>query len=352
MRVGINLFRLREGSGGILGYAIWLAKALSKHPEVELTLINYESSREIESLFCPASTKDLRILPNLRHLKRSTSDLDLVWHINRHAYPRLKTKSVAFLPDCIDTAYPNFFSKKDLKQRQTEYKLASKNCNCIVTPSEFSRSVLDSVTGKSCRIEVIPHCLLSHGGLEELKIPFEKASYLLYPANNWPHKNHVRLIEALAELRDRGRPTNCILTGFQDLNFTPIEKYISQFGLSGTIQHLGHVSTQQLHWLYQHARCLVYPSLQEGFGIPLLEAFASRLPVCCSNASSLPEVAGTAALYFDPESSEAIANQLEVLLSNQKLSQVLVESGHKQLMHFSEEAILKRHIETIKKLVC
>ena len=112
---------------------------------------------------------------------------------------------------------------------------------------------------------------------------------LLYPARPWPHKNHARLFEAFARLRARRPNLRLVLTGEGEYGALP-----------AGVEARGRVSRDELVRLYQGAAALVFPSLYEGFGMPVLEAMACGCPVACSNVTSLPEVAGDAARLFDP----------------------------------------------------
>jgi glycosyltransferase involved in cell wall biosynthesis len=132
--------------------------------------------------------------------------------------------------------------------------------------------------------------------------------FALFPAMTFPHKNHLRLFEALAILRDRhGLTLSLVCTGRPYESHSPLlEEAIERLGLAGQVRTLGPVPTDDLIALYGAAWALVFPSLFEGIGMPVLEALQYGLPVISSNAACLPEVAGDAALYFDPTSVEAI----------------------------------------------
>jgi glycosyltransferase involved in cell wall biosynthesis len=132
--------------------------------------------------------------------------------------------------------------------------------------------------------------------------------FLLYPANTWPHKNHERLLEALAILRDRNSLSiPLVLTGARKRGDDAIETAARRFGLTGSVLRLEYVSLDDLVRCYQSATATVFPSLHEGFGLPVVEAMACGCPVACSTTTSVGEIAGTAAELFDPTSADAIA---------------------------------------------
>jgi glycosyltransferase involved in cell wall biosynthesis len=136
--------------------------------------------------------------------------------------------------------------------------------------------------------------------------------FAFYPAMTFPHKNHLRLFEALAILRDRHRirlPLVC--TGRQyEPHWPAIVDGVTRYRLGDQVFLLGPVSAETLAAVFKAASMLVYPSLFEGLGLPVLEAFEYGLPVLASDATCLPEVAGDAALYFDGSDAESIADRL------------------------------------------
>jgi glycosyltransferase involved in cell wall biosynthesis len=136
--------------------------------------------------------------------------------------------------------------------------------------------------------------------------------FAFYPAMQFPHKNHLRLFEALAILRDRhGLTLPLILTGRSYESHSPkLEAALARLRLTEQVRMLGSVPSDDLVALFGAAWVLVFPSLFEGIGMPILEAHQYGLPVICSNAASLPEVGGDAALYFDPTSVESIVEAM------------------------------------------
>src|SRR5262249_35004849 len=123
--------------------------------------------------------------------------------------------------------------------------------------------------------------------------------YFYFPANLWPHKNHLKLLQAFEILRTEEEFSryNLILTGHKDSSHW---KRLSQNHSMQNVHHLGFISKAELNFLYREASALSFASLFEGFGMPVLEAFGVGCPVICSNSTSLPELAGGAALLFDP----------------------------------------------------
>jgi glycosyltransferase involved in cell wall biosynthesis len=167
--------------------------------------------------------------------------------------------------------------------------------------------------------------------------------YLLYVGTLHPRKNLVRLVQAFGSLLrsstdDSRAPVaglQLVLAGQRGWLYDDILDQVRRLGLSDRVVLPGYVPDADLPALLSGALAFIYPSLYEGFGLPLLEAMACGTPVICSNASSLPEVAGDAALLVDPTDTEALADALARLVADEGLRRELVERGFRQMRRFS-----------------
>ena len=199
---------------------------------------------------------------------------------------------------------PEFFSKPELAYRKLVYGRSARDSDLVIAISEHAKQTLiERLRVPQERVRVI------HLGADLATFtPSDgpRGDFLFYPANRWSHKNHEQLFKALAILRCTRPDLRLVLTG------SGHEGHAVPAG----VEVLGRVPVEQLVELYRTAAALVYPSLFEGFGIPLIEAFATGCPVAASNTSSIPEVAGDAAVLFDPTSAEAIAAGVEQVLSD------------------------------------
>ena len=158
--------------------------------------------------------------------------------------------------------------------------------------------------------------------------------FVLYLGSNKPHKNLVRLVEAWAGVEG---PVRLVIAGAWDARFPQARERAAALGLEDRILWPGRVAEEDLPALYAAAESFVFPSLYEGFGLPVLEAMACGTPVACSATSSLPEVAGEAALLFDPTQVEAIREALHRLTTDAELRAALTERGLEQARRFSWE---------------
>ncbi len=210
--------------------------------------------------------------------------------------PGTQAPTVVTLHDTQHRDLPEFFGPARRSFRRIAYDRAARSAAAVVVTSEFVRGravellELDPHVSTSCRTRSTTR---SSGRGDE-----EPEPIVLYPARPWPHKNHTRLLEAFARLRETRPQLRLVLTGGGLERLEPLPE---------GVENLGSVSAEHLASLYRRAACLVYPSLYEGFGLPVLEAMACGCPVAASNAGAIPEVAGDAAVLFDPTDVDAMA---------------------------------------------
>ena len=267
-------------------------------------------------------------------------------------------RNVLIIPDIQHEYLPEFFSPAALDERRRVYADAARRADHICAISEFTRQTLidrlgvcpDRVTTIHLAADEIfsdrdadgsdPEVLASHS--------LTSRGYLFFPAHTWKHKNHRTLIAALRVLRDRHRITlPLICSGGSREAQTDIDGFIADAGLDGLVRFLGYLPRHHVPALYRNAACLVFPSLFEGFGMPVLEAMTSGCPVVCSNTTSLPEIAGDAASLVNPLDPDAIADAVAATLSDADLRARHVYRGLEQSRHFS----WRRHtLETIAVL--
>jgi glycosyltransferase involved in cell wall biosynthesis len=164
--------------------------------------------------------------------------------------------------------------------------------------------------------------VLQKNGLEE-------NGFLLYPANFWPHKNHSMLLTAFGMFRHRHPESRLqlVCTGFPDERMDALREAVQRMGLRSLVILPGYLSEEELAALLASCKALIFPSLYEGFGMPVLEAMAFSKPILCSNVTSLPEVAGDCALLFDPKKPQEILGAIEQIMTDSKLASSLVERG-------------------------
>ena len=165
------------------------------------------------------------------------------------------------------------------------------------------------------------------------------------------HKNVGRLIAAMRSVVDGIPDARLVIPGNPTEYRRELIEEARRFGVAEAIRFPGWVSNADLEGLYAVASCFAFPSLREGFGLPVLEAMARGTPVVCSNRSALPEIAGSAALLVDPESTEEIAGAVLSVLENRQLAERLAVSGRERAAQFTWEACAAATIESYERAV-
>jgi len=175
--------------------------------------------------------------------------------------------------------------------------------------------------------------------------------YLLYMGSNKPHKNLVRLVRAWARVSQGVRERfQLVVAGFEDARYPEARQMAATLGLQRSVRWLGAVENEDLPALYSGALGVVNPSLYEGFGLPVLEAMACGTPVACAQTSSLIEVAGEAALTFDPRDERQMAEAIERLCREPALRQELARAGLSRAAGYSWEATARQTLALYRRL--
>jgi len=248
-----------------------------------------------------------------------------------------------------DIFFMDFPDKAGEEAGKVFFRLAAasfRDADGIVTSSAttavelVSRFVLDE--GK---VKTIPPGLdagfLEDPPAEELEATSERfhlpSSFLLFVGAQVPRKNLVRFLDALKIIHLHGLEIPLVLAGPEGEDSESIRAKAEKLGLSRWITTTGYIEGRTVRNIYRLATAFVLPSLCEGFGIPLLEAMASGVPVAASRTSSIPEVCRDAAVYFDPESPESMADKIASLLENKGLRDTLIAKGKERARSFSWE---------------
>lgn len=289
-------------------------------------------------------------------------DLDLIHSPFPFLNPRrLKIPSVMTFYDLQHEYMPEFFTEKELKSRREDYIPSARQATRIIAISEHTKiGLVEKYSIDQDKIDVIHigfgkdyGIITDAGRLEKVRGNYGlNRPFLYYPAATWPHKNHKTLLQALRLLIDRyGFSGQLVLTGATFNAQDEIAREIGRLGLEDAVQSLGYLPYEDLPCLFNMARMLVFPSLFEGFGIPVVEAMASGCPVACSDRTSLPEIAGDAAVLFDPTSPEEMAEKIWGAWSDEDIRRLLRERGLRRVGAFSWEVMARRTIDVYRKAV-
>jgi glycosyltransferase involved in cell wall biosynthesis len=180
--------------------------------------------------------------------------------------------------------------------------------------------------------------------------------YILSVGTLQPRKNYVRLVEAFSSLRNsfpsEYSDVSLLIVGKKGWLYDEILESVDRFGVSSSVQFLDFVPDSLLPLLYKNAECFVLPSLYEGFGLPVVEAMTYSCPVVVSNVSSLPEIAGKAGVYVEPETVESIKEGMHKALKekNTPVGKKRIAEGLLQVKQFTWESAAKKTLEILEKV--
>ena len=257
-----------------------------------------------------------------------------------HATPSVPTVSIVH--DLQFAAYPQFFSRAEVEERGRHFSHAVVTCDRLVCVSDYVVEEVIRVTGLDRRrvrfvhnsmVDRLPVVDATTAVTALADLGLQPHRYLLYPANTWPHKNHAMLITA-AGMYFAAHPDSdlkLVCTGVSDdPRGRMLRDAAVRMGLGERVLFPGFQDEHRFIALITKARALIFPSLFEGFGIPVLEAMANGVPVLCANTTSLPEVAGDAALMFDPRRPRQIVGAIEAIEDDPALGERLAAAGSRQ----------------------
>lgn len=260
-------------------------------------------------------------------------------------YHLLKAPIVSVIYDIQSIYYPFFFTPAEQIERKRNFEDACSRATKLICISNYVKNtVIEKSKVNKKNIETI-YIRLAHR-LPQVELEeqarllslynLNKEQFLLYPANFWAHKNHKMLFTAFNIYRSNN-PTSklkLVCTGAESSIKNSLKLAISEMGLNESIILPGFLSDTQFATLLINCRAVIFPSLYEGFGMPLLEAMAAGKPVISSNTTSLPEIAGDAALFFDPRKPTEISNAIFKIENDPELREKLISNGYKRVAEF------------------
>ncbi|PYR20947.1 MAG: glycosyltransferase family 1 protein [Acidobacteria bacterium] len=267
--------------------------------------------------------------------------------------PLIRCRSVVTIHDCIHLMFPQYLPNRlAFRYARASIGFAARRATRIMTVSQSSkRDILRFVDTQPEKIDVIYNAYDERFAIDPPEEDVVRVreryqlhdEFVLYAGNVKPHKNLERLIEAFYLVRKRGLDhLKLVLIGDEISKYTALRRAVHRYQLHKYVRFLGYVPEETLAVMYRLAGVFVFPSLYEGFGLPPLEAMASGTPVVTSNLSSLPEVAGDAAVLVDPYDPHAIAEGIHRVLTDETLRRTLRLKGVARAGQFSWEQSVRR----------
>jgi glycosyltransferase involved in cell wall biosynthesis len=368
MKIGIDVHSLGSGKGGNETYYRYLMDGLSSvDRENEYRLYSTKQggggmSRSVTSNFqiqpiAPNSAYRRILLDLPMAAKRDAVDL---FHAQFIVPPGLKCKTVAAIFDITYEHFPEAFPIYQRLWSKVLIRSSAQRADHIVTLSEHSRQDIARTYGiAEERITVTP---LGAGkdffprdrdeARELLAREYGIAGpFVLYLGRLQARKNLGRLVEAFAMVRRAGLPHKLVLAGRPDSLFDPVLRRIRELKLEPAVAMPGYVRNEHVPYFYSAAEIFVFPSLYEGFGLPVIEAMACGVAVITSRGSSLEEVSGDAALLVDPLDEADLARALQSAFSDTMLRERLQRAGLKRAADFSPEKTARKTLAVYENLL-
>jgi len=260
----------------------------------------------------------------------------------------LKKPFVTTIHDMTYEKFPEYFWAQDPLTYQK--RLHIEKADAIIAISETTKSDLmkyHQVDEK--RVSVIYHGIDLDEPLVFTPVSNLPANYLLYVGDRSGYKNFYLFIDAFKKLSEKYPDLNVVLTGGGGLGIAD-QELLFRLKLTDKVKHV-HVTDEQLNFLYQNAMLFVYPSLHEGFGLPILEAFKAKCPILLSNTPCFKEIAVDAVEYFEPHQMEDLSNKIESFLIDSSKRKILIEKGLQRLQDFSLDISIRKTLDLYKTLV-
>lgn len=258
--------------------------------------------------------------------------------------------TVCIIYDLQYKTYPEFFAPEDVVHRDRTFIEASRRSTALAAISHYSRDVaikegkLDPAKIRTIHLHISQHSLRNAPRDESIlgRLLLAVRKYLIYPANFWKHKNHEMLLTAFAMARRNGLSDDIrlVCTGAPGVRQQWLKQAACGLGLQDHVLFPGYLANAELLALVTNSIGVIFPSLYEGFGLPVVEAMATGVPVACSNVTSLPEVAGNATILFNPRIPEQIAQAMISLAHDKELTARLVQTGDARAARFSDSRLM------------
>jgi glycosyltransferase involved in cell wall biosynthesis len=361
LRIGVDIRPLYEPLTGVGWYLYFLLHELAKHDDVELYLFGDARVTDLGPslhaaipLNAPLCTFDLRGVPPSRLSRALTAaayviwmkliDPDVMFGAN-YFLPRLHgaiaRRRVVTVHDLTYKRFPELLQKETLDNLEAHMTRELARADAVICVSQSTRRDLLAF------YDVDPsRAFAIHSGLGTSTAPAAMdelpSRYLLFVSTIEPRKNLGVLLDAFAKLRAGGYDGSLVVVGKIGWKSKEIAPRLREPG----IVHLDYVDAARLATVYQRAEAFVFPSIYEGFGFPLLEAMAFGVPAIAARSSSLPEVGGDAALYFDD--LDGLVSQLKRVTSEAALREELIALGHAQVAKFRWDVCASQTLDVLR----
>jgi glycosyltransferase involved in cell wall biosynthesis len=333
MKVGLDFISESSNSAGSMTYGLNILRSLSaQYPKSEFTVF---VNRECNKQFNVSNNNVKYIITDWPANKSATSrrlaqqvwlpriaathNLDLLHSINNVVPFTYRGKKVVSILDMTSFTTSGRFSNIKRTFLKSLVPTSAKNADAIITISNYSKGLIQKICGVPEGKITVSYCGVNNDyfeGKAEEDCPELPDEFILFVGTIEPGKNLVRLISSFSKLYQRYPGLCLVIVGRKGWLYDPVFEEVNSNGLDKKVIFTGRLSLGQLIKAYHKAKLFVFPSLDEGFGIPVLEAMAAGCPVVTSDISALPEISGGNAILCDPYDIEDIADKMALIIDN------------------------------------
>lgn len=379
MKVSLELQPCLKNKSGIGVYTYEIAKNIQKFDDINFcgdifNFINRDNidasieglnfNNNIFKLFPYGVYRRIWSYVPIKHNWLFNDKSDIYHFFNFIVPPRIKGKVITTIHDMTYELYPETMDKRNLKRIKNDIQYSVNRADKIITVSESSKKdIINFLSVDESKIEVIYNGVeydrfnKSYSEDEKSKIRVKYTlpeNYILYMGTLEPRKNIESIIEAFSLFKKENTPSSknikLVIAGKKGWLFESIFNLVHKLNIKDDVIFTDYIAENDKSIIYNMASLFIFPSLYEGFGIPVLEAMASSVPVITSSVSSLPEVAGDAAILVAPKDIQSIAKYIGEILGNEELNKNLVEKGHKQAKKFTWESSAEKLVNIYRNL--
>lgn len=378
MKIAVDVLSIREdgSAGGATGFAIELIKGFAKRPNVQVVVLCAEWNINLLKKILPGNVQFCQMVGNKKITGISFIDTKLNQVLTKLYSGNVLTKNnvdvlycpfsaatfaekggptVSTILDIQHEFYPQFFTPQELQHRRRFYQDIVNKAAYVTCISDYTKETFCDKYGYPIdRAQTIYIAIQNRfdkedeGILDKLNIRNQK--YIIYPANFWEHKNHKLLLNAFAMYANENRDMKLVLTG------NPLEQaqyyndLLKQLKIDDLTVITGYVSNEELYSLLKNAKGLIYPSLFEGFGIPVVEAMYLNKLIACSDLTSLPEIGCKAIHYFNPKKPDEILEGI-VFLAQNEMSDSIADEYRNKLKEYESDKMVDEYLQLFENVI-
>ena len=378
MKIAVDVLSIREdgSAGGATGFAIELIKGFAKRTNVQVMVLCGEWNIQLLKKILPGNVQFCQVAGNKKITGISFIDTKLNQVLTKLYSGNVLTKNnvdilycpfsaatfaekgvptVSTILDIQHEFYPQFFTPQELQHRRRFYQDIVNKAAYVTCISDYTKETFCDKYGYPIDRAQTIYIAIQNRFEKEDDIILDKLSirgqqYIIYPANFWEHKNHKLLLNAFAMYANENRDVKLVLTGNPLEQADYYNELLKQLKIDDLTVITGYVSNEELYSLLKNAKGLIYPSLFEGFGIPVVEAMYLNKLIACSNLTSLPEIGCNAIHYFNPKKPDEILEGI-VFLAQNEISDSIVAEYQNKLKEYESEKMVDEYLQLFENVM-